>query len=506
MQKLIIFAMLAVILFSVSYAANAQTTPTCNGLVATHLGTERNDVIIGTEFDDVIIGLGGQDYIKGMGGNDTICGGDGWDRILAGPGDDIIFTSIGDGDSVTGGDGNDICNVDTSASYRECEEIIFLEENTKIDVNITEDVVITISTDKLIYNLGEPIIISGFIDPILENIPVIVNIINSDDVSIKRFQFDIITLDGTFGATTREGEIVPTGDYTVRAIDSQDEVAESTFTVTSDPFVKMNVSDETPAIGERFSVSGDVTGVKNSSQKSVLIEVISPVGESLTEVRNTAHTSAFIPGAGGLYGVDIDLALDDFFKQSGDFTVQAFVVLNSDIESLEPSQIPKGNILAVDTIRILDFEPRTGTLDVGAPILRIEQSITLPDATAADTSNINHILRLPITNNQDLLLPQTTSIITIVTPDNPDGEISKQTNNPVDVGLVLQMDARFVPSTPGDYLFTFELRDVSDNAVITPVNHTVTVSGDTTNPEQTNQELSDEIVDLKARIAALESR
>lgn len=461
----------------------AQESDLCEGILATVIGIEGERWVNGTTGNDVIIGQATNGIIVGKAGDDIICGGE-----LASP------------NVINAGVGIDTCYATLETRVINCENIIYID----IDVDITQDMVITISTDKLIYNLGEPIVISGTIDPILENIPVVVEIINSNDETVERFQFDIVRLDGTFGATTDEGERIPAGDYTVSAVDARGETDESTFTITSDPFVRMTVSDKTPAIGEEFSVSGNASGVEDASQKSVLIEIISPNVVSLTEARNTAHTSAFIPTLGGAYSVDIDLALDDFFKQSGDFTVQAFIVLNSDIESLPPNDIPKGNVLALDTIKILDFETRTGNLDVAAPVLRIDQGITLPDSTAADTSNIDHILRVSVTNNQDLLLPETTTTITIVTPDNPSGEVFTRVNSPRDVGSILQMDARFVPSTPGDYIFTFELKDALDSAVITPVNHTVTVGGTTTNPEKTNQELSDENVLLEARVTELE--
>jgi hypothetical protein len=56
----------------------------CKGKVATHLGTNGNDVLVGTPEDDVVVGLGGKDRIKTGNGNDTICAGSGSDRVRAG--------------------------------------------------------------------------------------------------------------------------------------------------------------------------------------------------------------------------------------------------------------------------------------------------------------------------------------------------------------------------------------------------------------------------------------
>jgi Ca2+-binding RTX toxin-like protein len=75
-----------------------EFTPTCNGVLATIIGTDDDEILLGTEEDDVIVGLGGSDIIRGLGGNDTICGG---------AGDDVLFGDLGS-DRLLGEDGNDI--------------------------------------------------------------------------------------------------------------------------------------------------------------------------------------------------------------------------------------------------------------------------------------------------------------------------------------------------------------------------------------------------------------
>ncbi|MGI9606409.1 MAG: calcium-binding protein [Acidimicrobiales bacterium] len=65
--------------------------PTCNGLAATVVGTEGNDVLLGTEGPDVMVGLGGNDILRGFGGNDTMCGDNGRDRLFGGMGNDDLF-------------------------------------------------------------------------------------------------------------------------------------------------------------------------------------------------------------------------------------------------------------------------------------------------------------------------------------------------------------------------------------------------------------------------------
>ncbi len=80
--------------------------PTCNGHLATLVGTPGADVLVGTPLADVIVGLAGNDVIKGRGGNDIICGDDGNDRIVGGGGDDVIFGG-GGADRLYGSAGRD---------------------------------------------------------------------------------------------------------------------------------------------------------------------------------------------------------------------------------------------------------------------------------------------------------------------------------------------------------------------------------------------------------------
>lgn len=79
---------------------------TCNGKVATIVGTNGADWLVGTSGNDVIAGLGGDDMIFGNGGNDTICGGYGNDSIFGNGGDDVLFGDNGD-DNLFGEGGND---------------------------------------------------------------------------------------------------------------------------------------------------------------------------------------------------------------------------------------------------------------------------------------------------------------------------------------------------------------------------------------------------------------
>lgn len=91
----------------VSYMIETEITQTCNGLKATILGTNGDNVIVGTSRDNVIVALGGNDLIYGFGGNDVICGGTGDDRISGGTGNDRIFAETGN-DVLQGDSGNDL--------------------------------------------------------------------------------------------------------------------------------------------------------------------------------------------------------------------------------------------------------------------------------------------------------------------------------------------------------------------------------------------------------------
>ena len=93
-------------------------TETCQGVKATIVGTDADDVIEGTKGDDVIVGLLGDDVVYGKGGADLVCGGAGADKLYGGPGDDALYGGYdrwGDGASGTylfgdvllGGDGDD---------------------------------------------------------------------------------------------------------------------------------------------------------------------------------------------------------------------------------------------------------------------------------------------------------------------------------------------------------------------------------------------------------------
>jgi Ca2+-binding RTX toxin-like protein len=81
--------------------------PLCDGLGATIVGTNGNDVINGTNGNDVIVAGDGNDTINGNDGNDTICGGNGNDTINAGTGADDVRGDPG-ADLINGDADNDL--------------------------------------------------------------------------------------------------------------------------------------------------------------------------------------------------------------------------------------------------------------------------------------------------------------------------------------------------------------------------------------------------------------
>ena len=90
---------------NVALDPNAEVV-TCQGVPATIIGTQGNDILDGTEGNDVISGLGGKDVIIGYGGDDIICGNDGNDNLRGYSGNDILDGGNG-ADSLIGGSGND---------------------------------------------------------------------------------------------------------------------------------------------------------------------------------------------------------------------------------------------------------------------------------------------------------------------------------------------------------------------------------------------------------------
>lgn len=72
-----------------------RTPPTCHGVRATIVGTERADRLRGTAGRDVIVAGGGHDRIDAGAGDDLVCGGGGDDLIYGGGGRDFCSSGAG---------------------------------------------------------------------------------------------------------------------------------------------------------------------------------------------------------------------------------------------------------------------------------------------------------------------------------------------------------------------------------------------------------------------------
>jgi Ca2+-binding RTX toxin-like protein len=91
-----------------SGSGGAQTArPTCFGLLATLVGSDRDDVMTGTQGPDVIATLDGDDQVEGGGGDDRICTGAGADTFFGGQGNDRLNGGA-DQDALAGGSGDDL--------------------------------------------------------------------------------------------------------------------------------------------------------------------------------------------------------------------------------------------------------------------------------------------------------------------------------------------------------------------------------------------------------------
>ena len=82
----------------------------------TLLGTDRDDVLFGFDGDDQLSGGAGADVLNGGAGNDLVTGDDDseGDELIGGDGDDWVV--MGDGDTGTGGSGDDEFHMDANGT------------------------------------------------------------------------------------------------------------------------------------------------------------------------------------------------------------------------------------------------------------------------------------------------------------------------------------------------------------------------------------------------------
>ncbi len=96
----------------------------CDGIRATIVGTDGDDVLAGSDGADVIVGRGGFDVIDAGAGNDIVCGGGGDDALDGGGGMDVVLG--GGGNDRLGGDVRDVLLGD--AGHDRCSALSLLRE------------------------------------------------------------------------------------------------------------------------------------------------------------------------------------------------------------------------------------------------------------------------------------------------------------------------------------------------------------------------------------------
>jgi Ca2+-binding RTX toxin-like protein len=106
-MRTILCACLALALVPAASPVAAARTYRCKGLIATLVGSERDDVIRGTPRADVIVGRAGDDLIRGLEHRDIICGNRGDDTIYGNSERDRNGDIDGRTQELSGGPGRD---------------------------------------------------------------------------------------------------------------------------------------------------------------------------------------------------------------------------------------------------------------------------------------------------------------------------------------------------------------------------------------------------------------
>ena len=100
--------------FAVTKTPASVGVPTCDGVVATHVGGPGSDVLRGSSANDVIVGRAGRDTLDGRAGDDRLCGDGGDDVLIAGQGNN----------GLRGGSGTDDCfGLAWANSFIGCERL-----------------------------------------------------------------------------------------------------------------------------------------------------------------------------------------------------------------------------------------------------------------------------------------------------------------------------------------------------------------------------------------------
>jgi Ca2+-binding RTX toxin-like protein len=141
-------ALMAASLVGCGDQAPAAAASCGGGLEVTLNGTAGDDMLSGTPGRDVIDGRAGNDTIDGLGGDDVLCGGAGMDTVSGGPGDDLVDGGadvleqedidyyVWHGDTIMGGDGNDVLIPGTSRDHDPVDILTFADATHGVRVDL----------------------------------------------------------------------------------------------------------------------------------------------------------------------------------------------------------------------------------------------------------------------------------------------------------------------------------------------------------------------------------
>lgn len=190
-----------------------------------------DDSLAGDDGDDTLEGGSGADILAGGLGNDVISGfsslgganagmsaGDGTDQLFGGSGDDRLI--LGRGDSVTGGSGDDVFEMDLRwqdgaggfviADYAGGQDSLVLSYAQTLDPETSLPIVPTLTVEATADGLSSQILVDGRVVAIVEGVPDLlasdIELVPDADVDAGYIADDFdSTLPGSEGADTETG-------------------------------------------------------------------------------------------------------------------------------------------------------------------------------------------------------------------------------------------------------------------------------------------------------------
>jgi Ca2+-binding RTX toxin-like protein len=202
-------------IFMTSDSFAQQNEVLCDGIPATIVAKEGEEIIAGTPADDVIHGLDIAKIIHGHGGNDIICAYGDNTKIMSGIGHDRNIILGGQGSVIVGGDGHDYCQTANNETARQCETVINIPVIVD-DMSEEEPRTFSLKTNQNSYAEDDTLILSGAVLPEEEGVKVVLQILFGLD---PIFVNDTKTLaDGTYSFTITPEDSIwrGSGTYTVK--------------------------------------------------------------------------------------------------------------------------------------------------------------------------------------------------------------------------------------------------------------------------------------------------